>query len=433
MTVFIITAAVLLITALILVAPPLLGRGERRRDELARRELNLQIHRDALAELDKDRQQGAIDEAQYQQSKRELEQRLLEEVDKDDAAVEAKQVAGGRRVVAIITLLFIPLSAVGLYQYLGSPEAFAPRQVTDNTASMGGGDADLLGAPMQDRINSMVAKLATRLQDNPDDAEGWMMLGRSYIVLDRFEDARAALEKAAALKQDDPQLLVDLADALAMTSSQSLVGRPTELIARALMLDPTNQKALWLAGTAAFEQGSYAEALQFWRQLATQLPAGSETARVMAGNIAEAQALLEGREPPSAQTMPGAQAGMADASAGSNGPARVSGRVSLAPELRDRASPDDTVFIFARAASGPPMPLAVKRVQVRDLPLDFVLDESMAMSPQMTLARFPQVVVGARISRSGNAMPSSGDLQGISAVVAVGSEVPEIVIDEVVP
>ena len=430
MTVFIITVVVLLLTALILVAPPLLGRGERRRDELARREMNLQIHRDALVELDKDLQQGTVSESQHKQSRRELEQRLLDEVDQEEESHQG-QVAGGRRLVAIVLLLFIPVFAVGMYKHLGSPEAFAP-QLAEATAPTGG--ADLLGAPMQDRINGMVQKLAARLASNPDDAEGWMMLGRSYIVLDRFEDARTALEKAAALKQDDPQLLVDLADALAMTSSQSLAGRPTELIARALMIDPNNQKALWLAGTAAFEQGSYAEAVQLWRQLATQLPAGSETARTMAANIAEAQALLEGRPPPSAQSMPDMQKNMASApAAAGNGPARLTGRVSLSPSLAGRAAADDTVFIFARAASGPPMPLAVKRVQVRDLPLDFVLDESMAMTPQMSLARFSQVVVGARISHTGNAMPSSGDLQGLSAVVAVGSQVPEIVINEIVP
>jgi len=251
-------------------------------------------------------------------------------------------------------------------------------------------------------------------------------------VLERFDDARAALEKAASLNQGDPQLLADLADSLAMTSGESLRGKPQELILRALALDPNNQKALWLAGTAAYEQSDYAEALKYWRKLYKMLPAGSETARTMEGNIAEAQALLEGIDPSQVMSQAPTSQATAGASTG-DATARVTGRVSLAADLRAKVGDDDTVFIFAKAVQGPPMPLAVQRAKVRDLPMDFELDDSMAMSPQMTLSRFPQVVVMARVSHSGNAMPQSGDLQGSSAPVAVGSRVPEIKIDQVIP
>ncbi len=425
MTTFIIVVAVLLVTALILVVPPLLSRGGRERDELERRQLNLAIHREALDELEQQRAQGTIGDEDYAQAKLELEQRLLEEVaDETEPADAVPAPARSGRLAAGVAVILIPLLTIGLYLRLGSPEAIDPSLAGDDRQT------SVAGMPMADRINAMVARLAARLERNPDDADGWVMLGRSYIVLERFADARAALEKAAALKQDDPQLLADLADALAMTSNQSLAGRPSELIAEALRLDPDNQKALWLAGTAAYEQADYARALDFWRRLYVKLPPGSETARTMAGNIAEAEALLEGREPPSVGAMGGETAASGD---GTGGTARLTGRVRLADSLRDRVSADDTVFVFAKAPSGPPMPLAVQRARVRDLPLDFVLDETMAMTPQMSLARFSEVVVVARVSKSGNAMPRSGDLQGRSGVVAVGGEVPEIVIDEVVP
>ncbi len=427
MTTFIIAAAVLIATALILVVPPLLGRGGTRQAELERRELNLSIHRDALAELEQQHEQGIIDDGEYEQARLELEQRLLEEVDEETEAGQHGQARSLRRGVAIATIVFIPMLTILVYTRLGSPEAFDP------SLARASEQTSVAGLPMSDRINAMVARLASRLEENPDDAEGWMMLGRSYIVLQRFSDARAALEKAAALKKDDPQLLADLADALAMTSQESLAGRPSELIAEALRLDPDNQKALWLAGTAAYERADYAQALRYWRKLYKKLPPGSETAKTMQANIAEAEALLEGREPPSVSSaLAEAPSAAADAPAAS-GEARLTGRVRLADSLKGRASADDTVFIFAKAASGPPMPLAVQRARVGDLPLDFVLDESMAMTPQMSLARFPEVIVVARISKSGNAMPRSGDLQGRSGLVAVGGRVPEIVIDEVVP
>lgn len=431
MIVFGVIVGLLVLTALLLIVPPLIGRGRHGHSKVVHREVNLAVYREALAELERDLEAGTIEKDQYEQSRKELESRLLDEVELVAPTESAPAVSGSSRAVAIIVALVVPAFAIGMYVYQGTPQAIHPER-TAGTPSASPMQAQ---GDMSAKIQAMVASLADKLKKNPDDAAGWAMLGRSYIVLERFDDARTALEKAASLNQGDPQLLADLADSLAMTSGESLKGRPTELILQALAIDPNNQKALWLAGTAAYESSDYAQALKYWRKLYQMLPPGSETAKTMEGNIAEAQSLLDGVDPRQfSNTDSAGEEDLAASSSSADGTtARVTGRVSLAPELRAKVSADDTVFIFAKALQGPPMPLAVQRAKVSDLPMDFELDDSMAMSPQMTLSRFPQVVIMARVSHSGNAMPQSGDLQGSSAPVAVGSKAPEVRIDQVIP
>jgi cytochrome c-type biogenesis protein CcmH len=202
-------------------------------------------------------------------------------------------------------------------------------------------------------------------------------------------------------------VLVDLADVLAMANGQRLAGEPEKLVERALQIDPQNLKGLALAGTAAFERGDFARAAAFWERMLPLVAADSEDARIVRENVAQARA----------------KAGAA---------VKLAGTVSLSPKLKGRAAPDDAVFIFARAAEGPRVPLAVLRKQVRDLPLSFSLDDSMAMAPGISLSGFPRVVVGARISKSGGAAPQPGDLQGASAVVANDAAGVKVVIDSVV-
>jgi cytochrome c-type biogenesis protein CcmH len=282
------------------------------------------------------------------------------------------------------------------------------------------------------QIGQMVTRLEQRLASQPDDAEGWAMLGRSYLVLERFDDARKALEKAVALNLQTPDLLVDYADALAMESGQSLEGRPLQLINQALAQDPNNHKGLWLAGTAAYERADYKGALAYWRRLYALVPKDSEAARAMEGNIAEAENLLGGGAGAAAAPQEDvASAAPATAAAGS---ATVKGTVRLDQALRARVKDSDTVFVFAQATSGPRMPLAVLRAQVKDLPLQYTLDDSMAMNAAMNLSSVPEVLVVARVSKGGSAMPQSGDLQGRSGPVRTAAAAPvDIVISEVVP
>jgi cytochrome c-type biogenesis protein CcmH len=267
------------------------------------------------------------------------------------------------------------------------------------------------------QFEALVSRLAARLKDNPEDAEGWVMLGRSFTVLGRFAEASEAYASAAARRPRDAQLLADYADALAMAQGRSLQGEPEKIIARALAIDPLNVKALLLAGTAAFNRNDFAGAARHWERLLQAVPEESEMAQRVRSSIAEARQL-------GGLGSPGKQAQRRETAA-----ARVAGVARLAPEFAGKVSPTDTVFIFARAAEGPRAPLAVLRKQARDLPVTFVLDDSMAMSPQMRLSSFARVVVGARVSKSANATPQPGDLHGQSAPVKVGAQGIAVTID----
>jgi cytochrome c-type biogenesis protein CcmH len=286
------------------------------------------------------------------------------------------------------------------------------------------------------QFETLVGRLAARLKDNPEDAEGWMMLGRSYAVMGRFGDSSEAYANAVARVPNDAQLLADYADSLAMSQGRTLQGEPEKLLERALAVDPNNVKALVLAGTAAFDRNDRAGAIRYWERALSILPGESDMAQRVRASIAEA-----GGSAGKTQVARPAQAqGIAEAGgsvgkmqvarpAQAQGSASISGVVKLDPKLAGKVAPDDTVFIFARAAEGPRMPLAILRKQGRDLPVQFTLDDSMAMAPQMKLSAFPRVVVGARVSKTANATASPGDLQGLSAPVSVGAADIGVLID----
>ena len=313
---------------------------------------------------------------------------------------------------------FVLVVAVAGYAWFGSLGALRQPGAADA--------ASAAQATPQMQIGAMVAKLEERLKQTPEDAEGWTMLGRSYSVLGRYAEAVTAFKKVAALRPDDAQALADQADATAMAAGRKLAGEPEQLINQALKLDPKNLKALALAGTIAFDRGDFPTAVRHWEGAYAAAEPGSELATNLLNGVAEARKRggLPAASAPAATATP---AGSAPTAIG-----QVSGRVQLAATLKDRASPDDTLFVFARAVDGPRAPLAILRKQVKDLPLTFTLDDSMAMNPALRLSTAQQVVVGARISKSGNAIGQPGDLQGFSAPVRVGARGLTIEIGEVV-
>jgi len=402
MTAFAFLAVALVAIAVVFVVPPLLRRPAARAG--SRADANVEVYRDQLRELEADVQAGTLAPDQYERARGEIEARLLQDVDSPEAAEPAPTRRG--RAAAIALALMVPIGATLVYLSVGNPGALVAQK---------GGDSGHGLSP--DQFEGLVARLAERLKQNPEDAEGWMMLGRSYAVLGRFRDASDAYAKAAARQPQDAQLLADYADALAMAQGRKLEGEPEKLIARALAADPANVKANMLAGTVAFNRGDFTKATAHWELILGQIPPESELAQQVRGAIADARGQAGGSVAPPA---PKAQAGSAG---------RVRGTVKLAPTLAAKAKPDDTVFIFARAAQGPRMPLAIVRKQVRDLPYEFTLDDSMAMSPAMKLSGQKQVVIGARVSKSGNATPQPGDLEGSTKPVAVGAERLSVVID----
>ena len=414
MILFSVVAALLVAAALLFIVPPLWRRRDKRS---VRRDLsNLEIYKDQMRELEADLANGVLSQEQFDQGHLELERRLLEDVPPNAGQTAPRDDSEAGRGAAITVMLLVPLLAVFLYLIEGNPAALSPEKITVAQQS-GNGPAHAVTA---EQINAMVEGLAARLENNPQDAEGWRMLGRSYVALGRYQEAVGALQRAVSMLKDDPDLLADYADALAMTSGQTLEGKPLELVKRALKLDPNHEKSLWLAGTAAYNKGDYHGAVAYWDRLLKQMTPGSKEAQQVMSIIAEAKDLADGKMP-----APAAQAAPSEA--------KVDGTVSLSPELMAKASPDDTLYVFAKAAQGPPMPLATFRAQVKDLPMKFNLDDSIAPTPMAKLSDFPSVIVGARISKSGAPMPHSGDLQGMSQTVQVGSSGVEVRIDSVVP
>ena len=385
--------------ALVLVLRPLIAVPRR---GASRRDLNVSVYRDQLRELEADLGAGTLAREDYERSRAEIERRLLADVGAEGRLDPVARAWNPR--AALVVAVAVPALALGVYLLVGNPDALDPRLRQSQ-----------VGMP---EIEKMVQRLADRLEQNPEDLEGWKMLGKSYSVMGRFAEASNAYAKAAARAPRDPQLLADLADALAMARGQKMKGEPEELVLRALQLDPKNLKALALAGTAAYERQDFAGAAAYWERMLPLVPRDSEDARTIATNVAEAKALAGGASVP-AEGKAAAQAGA------------LRGTVKLSPQLASRVSPGDTVFIFARAAQGPPMPVAVLRRKAGDLPVDFALDDSMAMVGRK-LSDFPSVVVGARISKSGNATPQPGDLQGASAPVASAASGVTVTIDRVV-
>lgn len=406
MIAFWIIAALLTVVALLFVLPPLLRRGDRRHPA-AERLAHVTIFHQQLEELDADLAKGLLAPEDYDQGRLELECRLLDESRSAAKPREPAPRTGLRRYLLPATILAgLPAMVVALYYQVGSPQILD----LDSLPAVADPTAAIPHAVTQEQVVLMTSRLAARLQKNPQDADGWAMLARSYAMMRRYGDSAAAYGKAAALTPDNVQLLTDYADTLAMAQGQRFEGKPADLIRQALQIDPNYPKALALAGTAAFEARSYGQAVEIWQHLLTRIPEGSPFAANIRNSIADART----RDGMAAA----AHAGM-HAMAGNGAATR--GTVRLIPEMKDKVSPADTVFVFASPPEGgPKMPLAVMKRQVKDLPFGFALDDSMAVMPNMKMSNFKRVVIAARVSKSGKAAVEIGDFVSAPATVAVG-------------
>ena len=382
-------------------------------------------------------EEGSLDARAYDEAKAPLERKLLDSVLAAPAVAPAPP-RPDRSLVALLAVAVVALAGGG-YLWKGSPGA--PSASTPGAIRSAAATADGVGPPQSESDNEQqfaaaVAQLAQKLKTDPDNAEGWAMLARSYSRLGRHADAVPAYEKAVALNGNDARLLADYADTLAVQNNRSLTGAPMKLVERALKIDPDSPKALALAGTDAFERKDFPVAVRFWERLAKGIPADSPMMPELQSSIAQARQL--GGMPKAATPFaaaiaePATSTATATPAAAAPGSSSLEGSVRLSPALANLASPTDTVFIFARAAEGPRMPLAILRMQVKDLPLKFTLDDSTAMSPATRLSQHPRVVVSARISKSGQAAPSPGDLVGQSAPVANTEGAVDIEINELV-
>lgn len=422
MTVFWLVVALLLAGALLLLLPALVQPGD---PGVSDAEVNLAVHRDQWRETERDRAAGQLSPEHFAQSRQELQRRVVDEVLPSVVAQRPPRPAW--RTAGVLAVV-LPLATVLTYLKLGRPDAVAPGDAAPVPQATGDNHA-----VTPEQIARRVASLAERLQARPDDAEGWLMLGRSYTALGRYRDAALAWRKAGALLPPDATRLADLADVVAMAQNKRLAGEPAQLVQQALDLDPTHAKALALAGSVAFEARDYAAARGYWERLLAVVPADAPLARAMQGSIARAAQLEGAASVPAVSPAVSTAVAAAPSSPGDAGAAAIEGEIAVSAELAGRIAAGDTLFVFARAVDGPRMPLAVLRRPAQAEPLRFRLDDAMAMSPQLKLSAFPRVIVGARISRSAGAMPQPGDLVGQSGVVVPGAGGLRIVIDRVQP
>ena len=391
---FVVSALVLIAFGFIL--PPLWRKPALLAADLDQRNILIAQHR--LVELKENRRLGGLSQAQYDEQLADLEQALSDDLDiKSNVSLASSQ---GRWVIYVLVVA-VPVLAGWLYFTLGNYPAVS------HSAEMAV-DPDTL---KQAEVNKMVEGLAEKMKANPDDAQGWLMLGRSYKVLEQHGKAVDAFAHAYQLLGDQAEIMLLYADALAFVNDKNMTGKPAELVFKALALEPDNMNALWLGGMAKAQQGDTATAITLWKKLEALLPPGSESQQEIQGLLAK----VESAAPQAAAQSDAAPTAIVPGAA-------ITVQVSLAPELQKSAAPGDTVFVYAQALSGPKMPLAIVRKQVSDLPLTVSLDDTMAMMPNMKLSNFAEVKLLARISKSGNAMSQSGDMIGSIDQVALADK-----------
>ncbi|MDX1345074.1 MAG: c-type cytochrome biogenesis protein CcmI [Sedimenticolaceae bacterium] len=424
MITFWLIAGIMLLLALLLLARGLLSRKQS--IEIDRNEQNLLIAEERLQVAEAEYADRTISESDYLQIKAEIEKTLADELGQETGRLHASSNSGAIGTAAIGVLL--PLFGLAMYGLLGSPD-FIDTGSRQN-AVMTQQHTPATGEEPQS-FESMVESLAQKLEQDPDNLEGWFLLGRSLMSLGRYSEAVQAYEVVNE-KLPEPQsgVLLALANAVAMSQEGRLEGRPAALVQEALALEPQNTTALWLAGMVAEEAGDPESALRYWEQAEPLLaddPENQAELRGMMRAVAEKLGRSPGPDASAAVQPDTFEVPKASPAPGDTKEVRV--RVSLSPEARAAVSPEATVFIFARAVEGPPMPLAASRHRVSELPLELTLDDSMAMMPQMKISAFEEVSVTAKISMSGTADASPDDRSSEQMRVALPtSGVVELVI-----
>lgn len=381
-------AVAMLVVAMAMLLPPLLGRT--REVGTVRRETNLAIFEQRMEELKEDLQQGILSEDQFAQAEADLKRELLSDLEGEEQQVSEDQGAG--RMAAIAVLMIVPAIALGVYFKIGSPHAI------DVVAASQSAEAE------QSRIafEQAVAKLEQKQATDPLNSEGWLMLAKSYRYLGRDGQIVGLFERALSHYGDrpDPQILLEYGEALADQQQGSWSGKPLAQLTRALEIDPLHADTLWFTGHIHFEMGKFQEALGFWERLAKVIPAED----------AEVVGMLNQMAAKAQQKLGLAVTPLLEAKAVSGTVLTVS--VFLDPALSQQVIPEDTVFVYAKAAGRPGAPLAAQRLTVADLPVTLKLDDSMAMVPGNDLSSAEQVIVGAKITKSGVATGGVGDLIG---------------------
>ncbi len=395
---FFIPAFLLLALVLLLLLRPFIfsGKGEG----TSRRQMNAAIYREELEKLAAEHAAGTIDAQEYEISHAEMRQRLFQDTNEEDD----KAVMGSSKKVVIGLCLFITILSSGLYFSLGDVLRVSQKNEQQPMTQVG--------------VEKMVAEFALKMEADPTNLKGWAMLGRSYRMLGRNEDAAKSFSRAGQLINEDPELLAEYADTLVALANGNFAGKPLQLINQALKLDPNNLLALWLSGTASFNNGDYKSAVQTWEKLAQQLPPGSEEARTIESSIAEAR---------SKGGLAGTNTNINTAVANGKG---VSGKIEISAELKSKVKSGDVLMVIARQP-GERMPVAVLRVPATEFPMNFALTDALAMNPSAPISKLSDVSIEVRISKTGMAKAEAGDLISSVQTVKVGSNQVKLLVDQV--
>lgn len=402
--------------ALLFVVPTLWRQAASRPDGAA---LAIAVYRRELEELDADMQADRLTADTHAVSRRELEQRLLE--DTAGGAVAPRAHSPGGRTGALLVLAGLPVSAVAIYLAIGHPQA-----VTFDRPSG--------AAPQTVDARTAGGRLAPATEGTAEAARAWYEQARAHMAAGDHVQAVEAYAKTVALLPGSAALLAEYAEAIALTQGRDLRGRPAEIVRAALEIDPRHPRSLALAATAAYASRDYRGAIVYWERLQATLPPNSDNARTLVANIARARSAAVG-QPAVAASQPSTAIAAATVDAATAvGPGALSGTVHLSPALQTKVQPQAVLFVYARLEDGPRTPLAVVRMAAQGLPSNFVLDDAAAMDPTRTLSTArTNVTLGARISQTGDPVPRSGDLQGFARGVRVGQTGIEILVDSVVP
>jgi cytochrome c-type biogenesis protein CcmH len=400
--VFWFVAVGLILTAYVIVLPPLFrGKPEESASSDDADLRNIKIARERLNELKANRDSGGISQTQYDEQVAELELTLAEDL---GIAKQAGQSVGDGRWLAYVLLPLLPICAFGMYFTLGHYQALDPAYVAQQQEGQGP------AMPSPDQINAMVAKLEEKLKAEPNNVEGWLMLGRSYKVMQKYPAAVTALNRAYELDKNNPDVVLPYAEALMLANNNNWAGKPVELVEQVLASDSKNVTAVWFSAMSYAQSGNKPKAVEQLKKLSALLPPDSpdkqQIAQIIANADAQPGAAADGDARPAqtqtqTQTQPKASTGL-----------EINIKVSLDEGLKAQTQPEDTVFIYAQALSGPKMPLAIIRKKVADLPVAVSLSDADAMMPSMKLSGFPQVRLLARVSKTASAMPMAGDLIG---------------------
>ena len=386
--IFWIVVAGLLVPVVILLILPVL-RAPIEENSTDRQQQNIEIAREKKALLDKQLEREELDQAGYDDALKDLERSLALDLERKEVSAERSPGKWAGWFVAAL----IPLMSVFMYLELGEYRVIEnPKLAEVNKSAQANNNADHQNMS----IESMLDRVKQRLQDNPDDAEGWFIMGRTLMAMQQVDSAVTAFQRTYDLVGEDPAVMFTLADALALQNNGSMAGEPEKLVTRGLELSSQDPTGLWLAGLAAEQRKDYKSAHKYWSRM---LPLMTDDAESSA-EINRLLGVLEQRDPGIEAVASAAVAPVA---------ASISLSVDLAESLKANAAPGDAVFIYAKAMQGPPMPLAVKKLTVSDLPVKVNLSDTDAMMPTMKLSSFDQVIVGARVSKSGNPVAQTGD------------------------